>query len=158
MHAKSNSYMDIGIIDSEGNHLSYVGPYYDLLKQVNYKNEPWFNAVKANGIFISDIFMGYRKVPHFIIAVMVREKNTSWILRVTINLKNIDDIVQKAWIGKLSDAFIVNNKNALQTRPRFGGDFLEIPAFPEFATSVNETPRLSGLFFHRGHQGGAAGR
>jgi len=134
MHAKSNSYMDIGIIDSEGRHLSYVGPYYDLLKQVNYKNEAWFSAVRANGIFISDIFMGYRKVPHFIIAVMVREKNTSWILRVTINLKNIDDIVHKAWIGKLSDAFIVNNQNALQTRPRFGGDFLQTPTFPEFAS------------------------
>lgn len=134
MHAKSTSYMDIGIIDSEGRHLSYVGPYYDLLKQVNYKNEPWFSAVKANGIFISDIFMGFRKVPHFIIAVMVREKNTSWILRVTINLKNIDDIVHKAWIGKLSDAFIVNNQNALQTRPRFGGDFLQTPTYPEFAS------------------------
>jgi two-component system NtrC family sensor kinase len=134
MHAKSNSYMDIGVIDNEGRHLSYVGPYYDLLKQVNYINEPWFSAVKANGIFISDIFMGYRKVPHFIIAVMVREKNTSWILRVTINLKNIDDIVHKAWIGKLSDAFIVNSQNALQTRPRFGGNFLETPSFPEFAS------------------------
>jgi len=134
MHAKSNSYMDIGIIDNDGRHLSYVGPYYDLLKQVNYKNEPWFSAVKANGIYISDIFMGYRKVPHFIIAVMVREKSTSWILRVTINLKNIDDIVHKAWIGNLSDAFIVNSKNALQTRPRFGGNFLETPAFPEFAS------------------------
>ena len=134
MHTKSNSYMDIGIIDNDGHHLSYVGPYYDLLKQVNYKNEPWFSAVKANGIYISDIFMGYRKVPHFIIAVMVREKSTSWILRVTINLKNIDDIVHKAWIGNLSDAFIVNSKNALQTRPRFGGNFLEIPAFPEFAS------------------------
>ena len=136
MHAKSNSYMDIGIIDSEGNHLSYVGPYYDLLKQVNYKNEPWFSAVKANGVFISDIFMGFRKVPHFIIAVMVREKGSAWILRVTINLKNIDDIVHKAWIGKLSDAFIVNNKNALQTKPRFGGNFLEVPAYPEFASET----------------------
>jgi len=133
MHAKSNSYMDIGIIDNEGRHISYVGPYYDLLKQVNYKNEPWFSAVKANGIFISDIFMGYRKVPHFIIAVLVRDKGAPWILRVTINLKNIDDIIHKAWIGKLSDAFIVNSKNALQTRPRFGGDFLEVPSFPEFA-------------------------
>lgn len=136
MHAKSTSYMDIGIIDNEGRHLSYVGPYYDLLKQVNYKNEPWFNAVKANGIYISDIFMGYRKVPHFIIAVMVREKSTSWILRVTINLKNIDDIVHKAWIGTLSDAYIVNSKNILQTRPRFGGDFLEPAGGPDFSSTV----------------------
>jgi two-component system NtrC family sensor kinase len=137
MHAKSNSYMDIGIIDNDGRHLAYVGPYYDLLKQVNYKNEPWFSAVKANGIYISDIFMGYRKVPHFIIAVMVREKGTSWILRVTINLKNIDDIVHKAWIGNLSDAYVVNSKNILQTRPRVTGDFLETPGGPDFSSTVS---------------------
>jgi two-component system NtrC family sensor kinase len=140
MHTKSNSYMDIGIIDNEGNHLAYVGPYYSLLKTVNYKHEPWFDSVKANGIYISDIFLGYRKVPHFIIAVMVREKNTSWILRVTINLKNIDDIVQKAWFGNFSDAFLINKENKLQTRPRFGGDFLEAPALPEFATSSLARP------------------
>jgi two-component system NtrC family sensor kinase len=134
MHAKSTSYMDIGIIDNEGNHLAYVGPYYNLLKHVNYINEPWFNAVKAHGIYISDIFMGYRKIPHFIIAVMVREKNTSWILRVTINMKNINDIVQKAWYGNLSDAFLINKENKLQTRPRFGGDFLEAPVLPEFSS------------------------
>ncbi len=145
MHAKSNTYMDIGIIDMEGHHLSYVGPYYNLLKTVNYKNEPWFDAVKANGIYISDIFMGYRKVPHFIIAVMVREKSTSWILRVTINLKNIDEIVQKAWIGNLSDAFIVNSKNMLQTRPRFGGTFLEPPVNPDFSSTV--TTRVTRLTF-----------
>lgn len=133
MHTKSNSYMDIGIIDDEGNHRAYVGPYYNLLKSVNYKNEPWFSAVKAHGIYISDIFMGYRKVPHFIIAVMVREKGASWILRVTINLKNIDDILHKTWVGKLSDAFIINDKNILQTRPRFGGDYLETPTFAETA-------------------------
>ena len=138
MHAKSNSYMDIGIIDSEGNHLAYVGPYHDLLKTVNYKNEPWFNAVRANGVYISDIFMGYRKFPHFIIAVMVRDKSTSWILRVTINLKNIEDVMQKAWTGKMSDAFLINSKNRLQTVPRFGGEFLEAPTLPQFATSTME--------------------
>ncbi len=138
MHAKSNSYMDIGIIDSEGNHLAYIGPYHDLLKTVNYKNEPWFNAVRANGVYISDIFMGYRKFPHFIIAVMVRDKSTSWILRVTINLKNIDDVMQKAWTGKMSDAFLINSKNRLQTVPRFGGEFLEAPTLPQFATNTME--------------------
>jgi len=127
MHVRSNSYMDIGIIDDEGRHLSYVGSYYSLLKNVNYKNEPWFDAVKANGIYISEIFLGFRKVPHFIIAVMVRDKSSSWILRVTINLKNIDDIVQKAWDGKQGDAFIINKSNKLQTKPRFGGNFLESP-------------------------------
>ncbi len=138
MHTKSDSYMDIGIIDSEGNHLAYVGPYHDLLMSVNYKNEPWFNEVRAKGIHISDIFMGYRKFPHFILAVMVRDKNTSWILRVTINLKNIDDIVEQAWTGTMSDAFLVNSKNRLQTVPRFGGEFLAVPTVPQYTTSSLE--------------------
>ncbi len=135
MHAKSNSYMDIGVIDDEGNHRSYVGPYYSMLKEVNYKNEPWFSATKANGVYISDIFMGFRKVPHFIIAVMVREKNTSWILRVTINLKNIYDILQNDLVGEVSDAFIVNNNNALMTQPRGGGSYLEKPNYPDFSST-----------------------
>jgi len=134
MHAKSDSYIDISVIDGEGRHLAYVGPYYETLKQVNYKNEHWFHEAQANSLYISDIFMGFRKVPHFIIAVMVREKNTSWLLRVTINLKNIDDIVQKAWIGQSGDAFIVNRINMLQTRPRFGGNFFDVPAAPEYGS------------------------
>ncbi|MCL2458220.1 MAG: ATP-binding protein [Desulfobulbus sp.] len=138
MHAKSDSYMDFGIIDSEGRHLAYVGPYYDMLKQVNYKNEFWFSEVRANGIYISDIFMGFRKAPHFVIAIMVREKNTSWILRATVNLKNIDDIVQKAWTGAFSDSFIVNRKNVLQTQPRFGGAFFETPALPEYMSETHK--------------------
>jgi Signal transduction histidine kinase regulating C4-dicarboxylate transport system len=137
MHVKSDSYMDIGIIDNGGDHLAYVGPYYSLLKSINYKNEDWFKAVMANGIYLSDVFMGYRQMPHFVIAVMVREKNTSWIMRVTINLKNLDEILQKAWRSNHSDAFLINNQNILQTRPRLGGNFFEHPATPDFSSTAN---------------------
>ncbi len=137
MHAKSDSYVDVGVIDKEGNHLAYVGPYYDALKAANYKNEPWFNAVMSQGVFISDIFMGYRHYPHFIIAVLIRENSGVWILRLTINLKNLDDIVQKAWLGESSDAFIINTSNQLQTLPRFGGEYLSSPIFMGYAKKAN---------------------
>ena len=127
MHAKSDSYVDIGLIDKEGNHLAYVGPYYEVLKTANYKDKFWFNAVIAHGVFISDIFMGYRNFPHFIIAVLIQGKNEPYILRLTINLKNLDDIVQRAWTGSQSDSFIVAQANLLQTLPRFGGEYLNAP-------------------------------
>lgn len=127
MHAKSDSYVDIGLIDKEGNHLAYVGPYYEVLKTANYKDKFWFNAVIAHGVFISDIFMGYRNFPHFIIAVLIQGKNEPYILRLTINLKNLDDIVQRAWTGSQSDSFIVAPSNLLQTLPRFGGKYLNAP-------------------------------
>ncbi|WP_027359985.1 sensor histidine kinase [Desulforegula conservatrix] len=144
MQTNSKSYMDIGIIDNEGKHVAYVGPYYSILKAVNYKNEPWFNAVMNNGIYVSDIFMGFRKLPHFIIAVLVREDNRSWILRVTINLETIDEIVQKAWIGSSGDAFIINKNNSLQTKPRLGGNYLETPNCPDYSsTSIARTEKFS---------------
>ena len=129
MHAKSDSYVDIGVIDKDGKHLAYVGPYYEALKLVNYKNEPWFNAVLAQGVFISDVFLGYRNFPHFIIAVLIQDRNEPCILRLTINLKNIDDIIQKAWTSARSDSFILNRNNLLQTLPRFGGEYMKPPQF-----------------------------
>jgi two-component system NtrC family sensor kinase len=139
IQARSKSFIDLGVIDSEGNHLAYVGPYYNILKGVNYKNEEWFNAVMGSGIYISDIFMGFRKYPHFIIAVLVREKNNIWILRATINSDIIENIVHAAQLGKKGDAFIINRNNILQTTPRFSGELLSTPKAPNFSAVTGLT-------------------
>ena len=80
IQARSKSYLDLGIIDQEGRHLAYVGPYYALMKSANYQNEDWFHKVMSTGVYVSDVFLGFRKIPHFIIAVRVREGSQSWIL------------------------------------------------------------------------------
>ncbi len=136
IQTRSKSFLDIGVIDEEGNHLAYVGPYYNILKAVNYKNEDWFHSVMSTGVYVSDVFMGFRKIPHFIIAVLVREKNQSWILRATIDSDIIDNIVRAAWIGKKGDAFIINRSNILQTSPRLSGQVLEHPKTPDFAATT----------------------
>jgi two-component system, NtrC family, sensor kinase len=146
MQTRSKSYIDIGIIDQEGNHLAYIGPYPEL-KGVNYKNEDWFQSVMSGGVYISDVFLGYRKFPHFIIAVMSREGNKSWILRATINSEIIDHILWAAQAGKKGDAFIVNKRNILQTAPRFGGELFGQPKSPDFSKTVEtqvEAFRLDG--------------
>ena len=144
IQTRSKSFLDLGVIDHEGNHLAYVGPYYNILKGVNYKNEDWFSAVMTTGTYISDVFMGFRKIPHFIIAVMVREKNRVWILRATIDSDILENIVRAAQLGKKGDAFIINRENILQTAPRFSGKLLEHPITPDFAaasgTRVEELP------------------
>ena len=136
IQTRSRSFLDLGIIDEDGNHLAYVGPYYKTLKKVNYKDTAWFHEVIATGVHVSDVFLGFRKVPHFIIAVMVREKNRSWILRATIDADIIDNIVRAAWIGKKGDAFIINREDVLQTTPRFGGKVMEPPQAPDFAAAT----------------------
>jgi two-component system, NtrC family, sensor kinase len=139
IQTRSKSFLDLGVIDAEGNHLAYVGPYYSTLKPVNYKDAAWFHEVMATGVHVSDVFLGFRQVPHFIIAVMVREKNQSWILRATIDSDIIDHIVRAAWIGKKGDAFIINRENVLQTTPRFGGKVMEPPKAPDFAQATAAT-------------------
>jgi two-component system, NtrC family, sensor kinase len=133
---RSKSFLDIGVIDQEGNHLAYVGPYYTILKAVNYKNEDWFNAVMSTGVYVSDVFLGFRKTPHFIIAVLVREKNQSWILRATIDSDIVENIVRAAWTGKKGDAFLIDRHNILQTSPRFSGTILGKPRTPDFAAAM----------------------
>jgi len=136
MQSRSRSYIDLGIIDQNGDHLAYVGPYYNILKGVNYRNEKWFDATLNSGIYVSDVFLGFRKVPHFIIAVLVREKNRSWILRATIDSDVIENIVSAAQIGKTGDAYLINQENLLQTKPRFGGNLLEPAPGPNFSSVV----------------------
>jgi two-component system NtrC family sensor kinase len=143
--AKSKSFIDIGVIDSQGNHQAYVGPHYDKLKSVNYAQEEWFNAVLTTGIYISDVFMGFRKAPHFIIAVTTIDNNQIYILRATINSAIIDEMVRAGQVGKRGDAFIVNQENVLQTQPRFSGQLLGKPTSPDFSSSVGSTVEFVNL-------------
>jgi two-component system, NtrC family, sensor kinase len=135
MQTRSKSYIDMGVIDQEGNHLAYVGPYPEL-KGVNYQKEDWFQSVMSGGAYISDVFLGFRKYPHFIIAVMSREGNQTWILRATINSEIIDQVVRAGQIGKKGDAFIVNKQNILQTAPRFSGEIFGHPKTPDYSRII----------------------
>lgn len=136
MQTRSESYIDMGVIDQDGNHVAYVGPHHEL-RGLNYQNEDWFIATMTSGIYVSDVFMGFRSVPHMIIAVRVRERGMSWILRATINLDIIESIVKSAQTGQYGDAFIINRDNFLQTQARFVGSVLTRPSCPDFSDTIN---------------------
>ncbi|GFK94074.1 Sensor protein ZraS [Fundidesulfovibrio magnetotacticus] len=123
LQATSRYYIDLGVIGMDGNHLAYAGPY-DLSGR-NYKNEDWFAKVTAKGVYVSDVFLGFRQYPHIIIAVLRREGGKSWILRATIDSDIFESFVKRVQMGRTGDAFLVNEKLVLQTSPRFGGHVLE---------------------------------
>jgi two-component system NtrC family sensor kinase len=122
MNRRAGGFVDLGVIDSNGQHLAYVGPYN--LQGLNYYQQPWFAEVVARGFYISDVYMGYRQVPHFIIAVRRQQENTRWILRATIDSEVFTTLVRSAQVGKTGDAFIVSKDGTYQTRPRFDGEVL----------------------------------
>lgn len=122
MNTRAGAFVDLGVIDANGHHQTYVGPYD--LAGLNYYDQPWFAEVMSRGIYISDVFLGFRKLPHFIIAVRRQESNNRWILRATIDPNILGQIVGSAQIGKTGDAYLINDSGVYQTTPRFQDSIL----------------------------------
>ena len=116
------AFTDLGVIDDNGDHLAYVGPY--ALIDKNYVREHWFKEVMKKGVYISDMFMGFRKVPHFIIAVVRNEHDRRWILRATINTEVFRSLVEDVKIGNTGEVYLLNRDGLFQTRPRFNGEIM----------------------------------
>ncbi len=118
----SKSFIDLGVIDQDGHHVAYVGPYD--LGEVNYSGEAWFNEAMLRGVHVSNVFMGFRNFPHFIIAVTRRQGDRAWILRATIDSEVFDSLVRSVQLGRGGDAFLVGADGRLQTTSRFNGPVL----------------------------------
>ena len=122
MNNRAGAFVDLGVIDNHGEHRAYIGPYD--LRGRNYADQPWFGEVMIKGLYKSDVYMGFRQQPHFIIAVRRHEQQKAWILRATIDPIRFEEIVRSAQIGRTGDAYLVNREGVFQTRPRFDGDVL----------------------------------
>lgn len=110
--------VDLGLIARDGSHCNYVGPFAEDLKDKNYAEARWFAEVMQSGRYISDVFTGYRGVPHFIVAVT--DPSRSWALRATINSELFNALLASAEVGPGGDAFILNHQGELQTPSRLG--------------------------------------
>lgn len=122
------SIADLGVIDEFGNHLAYIGPY--SLMDKNYSQALWFKEVMEKGCYISDMFLGFRNVPHFIIAIARREKGEKWILRATIDTEFFRSLVENVRIGKTGEVYLLNQEGIYQTSSRFSGKIMEKAPFP----------------------------
>ena len=127
LNESQHSFVDLGIIDAGGEHLAYEGPY--PLEDRNYGGEPWFEETLQRGVYISDVFLGFRGVPHFVIAIRREDRPEPWILRATIDSEVFIRLVRSGQVGLTGDAYIVNRSGLFQTPPRFGGTILEQAPF-----------------------------
>ena len=128
MNREYGSFTDLGVIDEHGRHLAYIGPY--ALMDKNYSKAFWFKEVMGKGIYISDMFEGFRKVPHFIMAVTRTENGKKWILRATINTEVFRSLVENVRIGQTGEVYLLNREGIFQTSPRLGGKIMEKALFP----------------------------
>lgn len=105
---------DLGVIRSDGTQVAYAGAFD--LKGRNYKDEQWFQECMENGQYISDVFSGFRGVPHIIISVKsLALSGESFILRTTVDTAKLIEIVRSHQTSDYADIFLINHEGILQT-------------------------------------------
>jgi signal transduction histidine kinase len=133
-------FVDLGVIDDRGIQVSYAGPYD--LEGKSYREQDWFHEVSLRGVHISDVFLGHRNLPHFVVAVQKDPAaGHEFVLRATIDTAVINRLVRSlvTAIQPSGDAFIVNREGVLQTPSRLYGAVMErapLPSLP-YSTQVN---------------------
>ncbi|WP_020590252.1 sensor histidine kinase [Desulfobacter curvatus] len=123
LHQSFGGFTDIGIIDATGVQSAYAGPHG--LTGKNYKDQQWFKDTMAHGTSVSDVFLGFRNVPHISIALRhTAPDNTYFIIRATIE-HQLPGILSEVKTSGNGDAFLINAQSVLQTPSHYFGDVLE---------------------------------
>ncbi len=116
-------FVDLGLIDENGQQVSYAGPFD--LQGADYRDSEWFREAIQHDSYISDVFLGLRGQPHFIVAVKRRWAGTEWLFRATIDFAAFNTLVENLTLGRTGSAFILNRQGAFQTRPPSGDTRLD---------------------------------
>ncbi|MEJ5366596.1 MAG: ATP-binding protein [Desulfosoma sp.] len=108
-------FVDLGLVDERGFQVAYAGPF--RLTQAQYGEASWFQESIRQPFTVSDVFLGLRGIPHFIVAVRIESGGHLWVLRSTIDFMAFNRLVEDLRIGKTGQAFIVNAEGQFQTQP-----------------------------------------
>lgn len=142
LQASFTGFVDLGVIDSSGRQFCYAGPYD--LADVDYSGEEWFADVRKVHTYISDVFAGFRRVPHLVIAVRHDLPDGDfYVLRTSIEIALLHKLLANLEISGEGDAFVINRQGVLQTSSRSHGDVLDeitltVPGYSD-TTRVFET-------------------
>ncbi|PIE66900.1 MAG: two-component sensor histidine kinase [Deltaproteobacteria bacterium] len=110
-------FVDLGVVNDKGQQVAYAGPF--KLAKAQYADADWFKKSLENPYFTSDVFLGLRGSPHFIIAVQKIWMGQKWIIRATIDFISFNRLVEKVRIGETGFAYILNREGQFQTKPIF---------------------------------------
>ncbi len=139
--------VDLGIIESNGVQRIYAGPFN--LTGRDYSNHDWFLKTLSKGYYVSDVFSGYRNIPHFAIAVKknMPSRGTFCVMRATIDMDSLTNRIHAMGLKGSEDAFLINNMGILQTDSRFFGKAMENinVGLIDYRKAYNRTITISSL-------------
>jgi two-component system NtrC family sensor kinase len=138
--------VDLGVIDETGVQVAYAGPFE--LEGRSYAEHEFFRDARARGIAVSDVFLGYRNLPHVVLAVHKDlGAHHELVLRATLDTDVFHFLVRARTsrrpedavlcrrchslvVPPFADAFVLNHEGVLQTPSRYYGDVLARAALP----------------------------
>lgn len=108
------SFIDLGLVDDRGIQVTYAGPY--KLKAVDYSKAEWFKEAIRRDYYVSDVFLGIRKLPHLVVTARQQQNGVRWILRASIDFEAFKTLVENIGRGETGFAFIMNREGELQNK------------------------------------------
>ncbi len=126
---------DLSVIADTGTQVAYAGPYH--LEGKDYSTQPWFMECQQHNACVSEIFLGYRDVPHIVVAVKsLRPDGRFFELRATLETERLIQTLSAFKTGEHADIFLTNHSGVLQTPSTYQADgsnrsSLPVPPFAE---------------------------
>lgn len=122
LKAKNKGLVDLSVIGPDGVQQAYSGPFN--LKGKDYNDSLWYQKTLARKIYVSEVFLGYRNMPHFVIAISkkVSGEDGYWVLRASIDTDTLDQFLAGVRTENLVDVFLINSKGALQSSSHYYGN------------------------------------
>jgi two-component system NtrC family sensor kinase len=111
----SDAFIDVGFLNAEGIQVGYAGPFPNLEGR-DYRGEVWFKRLMDHKqeYFISDIYLGFRKKPHFTIATRQMIDGRFYVMRSTLDPDKFYMFLRSISHGKEVECAIINNKGLYQ--------------------------------------------
>ena len=126
---------DLGLIDKNGIQVNYSGPYE--VQGRSYTAQPWYQTLydkkreldqsgDTNPAYtVSDVFLGYRHVPHLVLAVLGEDAiNGPYTLVARLGIDSLAKFLADLEIEGDGDAFLINQSGIVQTPSKLYGEAL----------------------------------
>lgn len=142
-----SGFVDLGILNQEGRQINYVGAF--ALEGKDYSNQEWFREMEKQNFAISDVFLGYRNAPHFVVEAKRNLGDGSFlVLRSAIDIAQLQELLHGLELSGKGDAFLINRQGIIQTPTLYHGEiFSKLPyAVPPFSgrTEIREEKNENG--------------
>lgn len=110
--------VDLSIIGADGIQRAYAGPFD--LQGKDYSGQDWFKQAISKDVYVSEVFLGFRKVPHFVVVINKQGPEGAWLLRASINSETLDNYLKSVSSDFIDDIFLISEEGELQSSTRYG--------------------------------------